>query len=157
MLSVRRPRPLRPGAGRWGAGAAGVTRVVSDWNEIDYVKVSGYDEGYRRGAFRADQVFAYAPRGTFCGNDTLAFRATDCGFRNARDSPAARATFAVAATSDDCGSLDACAAGEFYDRAGAACAPCPPDTFAATAGARDACEPCGSYEHTLAASGAAKC
>ena len=77
------------------------TRAVADWNEIDYVEVTGALEA-RVGAYRATQRFTYVPDPGFCGGDAFRFHATDCGFAAGRDSDPSDALLRVAAVTADC-------------------------------------------------------
>ena len=125
------------------------TRAVADWNEVDFVKVTGVAKRRLAGTYRSDQTFVYAPFDSFCGTDTFSFSATDCGFVAGRDSETTTASFAVSPVTDECGALESCPAGEYYDLSTKLCELCPVDTFAQGAGKRTACKPCASSGRSL--------
>ena len=80
------------------------TYAISDWNEIDYVRVVGATES-RAGVLKADAAsqtsrVVYVPDANFNGDDSFAFKACDCAYDSARASEKTMVSIAVGPVND---------------------------------------------------------
>lgn len=80
------------------------TYAISDWNEIDYVRVVGATE-LRAGVLKADAAsqtsrVVYVPDANFNGDDSFAFKACDCAYDSARASEKTMVSIAVGPVND---------------------------------------------------------
>lgn len=82
------------------------TYAVADWNELDYVKLTGSVE-LRNGALKSTPAdtehmaqVVYIPNANFNGNDSFSFFATDCGYYLNHGSATSHVNLSVTAHND---------------------------------------------------------
>jgi len=134
------------------------TRAVNDWNEIDFIKIGGYEQPPSGVLFKnskdSDQLkLVYRPDPDFKGVDSIRLEATDCPYVNSRRSEPMTMTFDVDMDDIVCGPgtyesssrCVPCSPGSFNSDFGAtACVACDVNTFNEKEGSSqaDACVPC---------------
>ncbi|GMI24151.1 hypothetical protein TrCOL_g9603 [Triparma columacea] len=77
------------------------TTSVPDWNEIDYVKVTGYELPPAGVLPPGVTEVTYKPDTNFFGQDKFAFRSTDCGYHSDTVSELAEVIVNVEGVADD--------------------------------------------------------
>ena len=152
------------------------TRLVEDWNELDFVKVSGYREAPKgvvftkrssaKVEFQDPLKLVYVPIPDFTGTDSFIVGATDCPYTSLRRAEPINFSVEVNMANIICppGSYEKnrrchyCAPGSYSEREGSkTCSLCPIDTSNSAEGSSNstACEKCaegmGSNYHGASA------